>query len=245
MFTHTKYPTEIVRPFAKTDHDESGHYYITNEGKRYPSITTVLKLLDTKEWYGFWVTSIAKKEKISETQAKIRCKEIGDNSIEMGNIIHSMAEEYMTDGYVPLAGYKIIEDINPVDLFNPLIKHLDSHIDNIYGLEKELYSDDLELAGTVDCVAEYDGVPSIIDFKNSRKPKSKSECAKKDYFVQLCAYGKMWEFCTGQKIKQGVNLIISWDYKVKAYKVDLKDYELDLMTKLILVEQQQALNSSI
>ncbi len=64
MFKHI--PTNIVRPFAKTDHNELGHYYITDEGKRYPSITTMLKVLDKKEWYGYWVTSVAKKMNISE-----------------------------------------------------------------------------------------------------------------------------------------------------------------------------------
>ena len=241
MFTHKE--VKVVRPFAKTDHDESGHYYLTHKGKRYPSITTILKLLDTKEWYGYWVTSIAKKEKISETQAKIRCKEIGDNSIEMGNTIHKYAEDYLNNSkYVPLKSDKDIENLNPADLFQPLMKHLDEHVDNIHGVEKQVYSDDLELAGTADCIAEYDQIPCIIDFKNSRKPKSKSECAKKDYFIQLCAYGKMWEFCTGQHIRYGVILVISWDGKVKAHKVQLEDYEADLMTKLVLVEQQQALN---
>jgi len=247
VFKHIK--TDIIRPFAKTDHDESGHYYITDMGKRYPSITTVLKLLDTKEWYGYWVTSIAKKEKISETQAKVRCKEIGDNSIKMGNMIHKYAEDFLNNAkYVILRSDSKdeIEGINPATLFQPLMIHLASAmtIGNVYGVEKEIYSDDLQLAGTVDLVAEYEGELSIIDFKNSRKPKSKSECAKKDYFVQLCAYGKMWEFCTGQKIKQGVILVISWDGKVKAHKVKLEDYELDLMTKLVLVEQQQALNTT-
>ena len=53
----------------------------------------------------------------------------------------------------------------------------------------------------------------------------------------------MWEFCTKQKIEQGINLIISWDGKVKAHIVKLEDYEADLMTKLVLVEQQEALNT--
>ena len=245
MFKHIE--TKIIRPFAKTDHDESGHYYITNEGKRYPSITTVLKMLDTKEWYGYWVTSIAKKENISESQAKVRCKEIGDNSIKMGNIIHKYAEDYLNNSkYVPLKSAEDIENINPADLFQPLMTHLASAttIGTIYGVEKSIYSDDLELAGTVDCIAEYEGVLSIIDFKNSRKRKTKSECAKKDYFVQMCAYGKMWEFCTGQKIKQGVNIIINWDETLTVFKVKLDDYEVDLMRKLVFVEQQQALNTT-
>ena len=53
----------------------------------------------------------------------------------------------------------------------------------------------------------------------------------------------MWEFCTGQKIEQGVILVISWDGVVKPFKVKLSDYESDLYKKLVLVEQKQALNS--
>lgn len=239
MFQHTV--TNIVRPFAKTDHNESGHYYITEDGKRYPSITTVLKVLDKKEWYGYWVTSVAKKMNISETDAKLECQRIGNSSMEIGTVLHEIAEDWLNNilPHVPIKTY----EIDVVELFKPLGDHLDSHVDNIYGLEKQIYSDELELAGTADCIAEYDGELSIIDFKNSRKPKSKSECAKKDYFIQLCAYGKMWEFCTGQKIEQGVILVVSWDGKVKAHIVKLADYEADLMQKLILIEQQEALNT--
>ncbi len=101
----------------------------------------------------------------------------------------------------------------------------------------------MELAGTTDCVAEYDGVLSIIDFKNSRKPKTKSDCKKKNYFIQLCAYGKMWEFCTGQKIQQGVNIVVAWDGSVKAFKIKLADYEADLYKALVQIEQKKALNN--
>ena len=128
-------------------------------------------------------------------------------------------------------------------LFDPLSEHLNEHVNNIQGTEIKIYSDELELAGTADCIAEYDGEPSIIDFKNSRKPKSKSQCKSKNYFVQLCAYGKMWEFCTGQKIKQGIIIVISWDGKLKAHKINLEEYESDLYAKLVLVEQQKALNT--
>lgn len=241
MFTHKK--TDIIRPFAKTDHDEIGHYYITNEGKRYPSITTILKLLDDGKWYPRWVESIMRKEKLTNAKAKIRCKEIGDNSIEMGNILHKMAEIYLDNKPLPYI-YDKIEDINPVDLFNPLKEHLDKHINNVYGLEKELYSDDLELAGTSDVIAEYDGVLSIIDFKNSRKHKTRSVCKSKNYFIQLCAYAKMWEFCTGQKIEQGVNIIIEWGGHIEVFKEKLEEHEADMYKAFVLVEQKQALNTN-
>ena len=206
MFSNIKH--KIDRPFVETAHTEEGHFYKTESGKTYPSITTVLKVLDTKEWYPFWVAKVARDEEITEAQAEIRC-----------------------------------EEIDPMDLFVPLSLHLMEHVDKVHGLEVPIYSDDLQLAGTADCVGEYDGVLSIVDFKNSRKPKTKSQCKSKDYFIQLCAYGKMWEFCTGQKIEQGVILVISWDGKVKPFKVNLSEYEADLYKKLVLVEQKQALNS--
>ena len=240
MFSHVKH--KIDRQFVETAHTEEGHFYKTESGKTYPSITTVLKVLDTKEWYPFWVAKVARDEEITEAQAEIRCKEIGGNSMEMGNIVHKLAEEYLSNETVNEPTSKI-EEIDPMDLFLPLSLHLMEHVDNVHGLEVPIYSDDLQLAGTADCVGEYDGVLSIIDFKNSRKPKTKSQCKSKDYFIQLCAYGKMWEFCTGQKIEQGVILVISWDGKVKPFKVNLSEYEADLYTKLVLVEQKQALNS--
>ena len=240
MFSNIKH--KIDRPFVETAHTEEGHFYKTESGKTYPSITTVLKVLDTKEWYPFWVAKVARDEEITEAQAEIRCKEIGGNSMEMGNIVHKLAEEYLSNATVNKPSSKI-EEIDPMDLFVPLSEHLTEHVDKVHGLEVPIYSDDLQLAGTADCIGEYDGVLSIVDFKNSRKPKTKSQCKSKDYFIQLCAYGKMWEFCTGQKIEQGVILVISWDGKVKPFKVNLSEYEADLYKKLVLVEQKQALNS--
>lgn len=242
MFKHIKH--EIIRPFAKAEHTDEGHYYRTHEGKLYPSITTVFKTLDTKEWYPFWVASISRKENITEAQAEDRCKEIGNESLDVGNILHKYAELHLNN--------KTMTNINTdspfaVDLnilFKPLYEHTSVHVDNIYGVEKELYSDEMELAGTADCIAEYDGVLSVIDFKNSRKPKTKSECKKKNYFEQICAYGKMWEFCTGQKIKQGVILVVSWDGKLKPFKVNLEDHEEDLWKILVKYEQHKALNTT-
>ena len=160
----------------------------------------------------------------------------------MGNRIHELAEKWLNN----ITKFDNTDEEYEVDiekLFDVLAEHLVDHVDNIHGTEIKLYSDLLELAGTADCVAEYDGELCIIDFKNSRKPKTKSQCNSKDYFIQLCAYGKMWEFCTGKKIKHGVILVISWDGKLKPFKVNLEDYEAKLYQKVVLVEQKKALNT--
>ena len=238
MFKHINHTIE--RPFVKTAHDETGHYYITPDGKKYPSITTIFKLLDDMSWYEHWVNSIMKKLDMTKKEAEVECKRIGNESMEVGTELHKMAEGYLNNSYpVTFGRYEV--DINM--LFESLKEHLDSHVNNIHGTESELYSDELELAGTVDCIAEYDGVLSVIDFKNSRKPKTNSECKKKNYYTQITAYAKMWEFCTGQKIDQGVILVISWDGKVKPFIVKIDDHEEELWNKLIEIEQYKALNS--
>ena len=81
-------------------------------------------------------------------------------------------------------------------------------IDNIYCLETPLYSKRLKLAGTVDCIAEYDGTLSVIDFKTSNKPKQFEEIPH--YFAQATAYSIMFYEMYGIKIKQLV-IIISID----------------------------------
>jgi len=198
----------------------------------------MFKLLDDGEWKKFWIASVAKKHNCTELKAEKICHQISVDSLDVGNALHKYAEVHLNND-------KIVEIQTdreyPVDLnslFEPLHNHLNEHIDNIHGIEIPIYSDELELAGTSDCIAEYDGVLSIIDFKNSRKMKTKSECEKRNYFTQLCAYSKMWEFCTGEKIKQGVIIVISWDGKLKAFKINIDDYETDLWKKLILIEKK-------
>ena len=118
MFSNIKH--KIDRPFVETAHTEEGHFYKTESGKTYPSITTVFRLLDDKKWYPFWVAKVARDEGINEAQAEIRCKEIGGNSMEMGNIVHKLAEEYLSNATVNKPSSKI-EEIDPMDLFVPLV----------------------------------------------------------------------------------------------------------------------------
>ena len=82
-------------------------------------------------------------------------------------------------------------------------------IDNIRAQEVPLYSDALKMAGRVDCVADYDGTLSIIDFKTSKAEK-KEEWIE-SYFAQATAYAIMWKEMTGETIEQVVILVTSMD----------------------------------
>ena len=78
-------------------------------------------------------------------------------------------------------------------------------IDNVHCLEQFLFSEHLRLAGQVDCIAEFDGRLSIIDFKTSAKLKRKSYI--KNYFAQCAGYAIMFEERTGIPIDQSVIII--------------------------------------
>ena len=78
-------------------------------------------------------------------------------------------------------------------MFNS-IKFLLDDIDNIHALETPLYSDHLEIAGTVDCIAEFQGKLSIIDFKTASKPKDRDDIH--NYFMQCAAYSVAFEELT-------------------------------------------------
>ena len=116
-----------------------------------------------------------------------------------------------------------------MDLFNNLRPELDK-INNIQAQETRLYHKDLKVAGTCDCIAEYNGEKCIIDFKNSRKLKKEQWI--NDYKLQITAYSKMWGYCTGQKIDLGVILIANWDGTTSVFKVDIPKYEDKLLDVL-------------
>jgi genome maintenance exonuclease 1 len=78
-------------------------------------------------------------------------------------------------------------------------------MNEIHAIETPLFSHDLRLAGTTDCVAEYDGILSIVDFKTALKPKRKEWVSS--YFMQGVAYSHMFEEMTGKKIEQIIILI--------------------------------------
>ena len=157
-------------------------FYVTPEGNFYPSITTVLSSQD-KPGIDKWKKAVGEKE----------AKRISKESMRIGTAVHQMAEFYLSNYIIKLKD----EDKKIVDTFNRL-RFLLGNINNIVGLEIPLFSDLLRVAGTTDCIAEYNGQLSIIDFKTSRKPK-KEEWID-DYYMQTFAYKLMFEEMTGIEI---------------------------------------------
>jgi len=111
-----------------------------------------------------------------------------------GTDMHTLTEHYLKNEDLP-KGLRPISDF----LFK-ISKGKLNKINNIYALEGPLYSKELGLAGTVDCIAEYDGELAIIDFKTSKKPKPRDWI--EHYFVQCMAYGCMLYEMKGISIKK-------------------------------------------
>lgn len=187
MFNHTK-PPEIVE--LETETIDGKRFYVTPSGKKYPSVTTVSSFLSAKS-IKEWRKRVG-KEKASRisTQAAVR-----------GTAVHQLCEDYINN----------VEDYTkkhmPVNIqaFNSIKPILDQNIDNVVMQECPLYSDYLEVGGRVDCIAEWDGVLSVIDFKTSRKTKKKEWI--KGYMMQESAYCVMFEERTKIPIRQIVTVI--------------------------------------
>ena len=185
-----------------------GFRFYDIDGKAYPSITTVLgiqKKAQLQEW----------RDKIGENVANW---EMG-RAARRGKATHLLIEQYIK-GLTPSE-----RGVLPLGLFR-LIKPYVDQIDNIHCLETIMYSKKLTIAGQVDCIAEYNGKLSVIDFKTANKERQESWI--ENYFMQTSAYAQVYEELFGKEIEQIVILLASEDGSVACYKKNRKDYEESL-----------------
>ena len=150
-------------------------YYVTPQGIRYQSVTTLTGKLNAKEIQEW-------RQRVGEEKAN----KISTRAANRGTSMHKMVENYLHNRPLNLQ-----EENNPLnkEMFVK-IKPLVDRLDNIKIIEGAMYSDELELAGTTDCVAEYNGDLAVIDFKTSTRMKKKENV--KNYWMQGAAYGKMY-----------------------------------------------------
>jgi genome maintenance exonuclease 1 len=85
-----------------------------------------------------------------------------------------------------------------------------------------MYSKKLTIAGQVDCIAEYNGKLSVIDFKTANKERKEDWI--ENYFLQTTAYAIMYEELFGKPIEQIVILLAAEDGTVQSYTRDKKEY---------------------
>ena len=181
-----------------------GFRFYDIEGKAYPSITTVLSIR-SKEGIEKWRNSIGEK---------VANWEMG-RAARRGKATHTLVEQYIKNETPS------IRDVLPLGLFRLLKPYIDQ-IDNIHCLETIMYSKQLTIAGQVDCIAEYNGKLSVIDFKKANKERKEDWI--ENYFLQTTAYAIMYEEMFGKPIEQIVILLAAEDGTVQSYTRDKKEY---------------------
>jgi ATP-dependent exoDNAse (exonuclease V) beta subunit len=189
---------------------DSGRRYSTPDGKVYPSITTVLSHSTDKTHIFEWRKRIG-----AEAANKITAK-----SSSRGTKLHTICENYVLNELNDMKIRMMMPDIK--DFFMQLKPPMDQHIGKVYGTEQALFSHRLRLAGRTDCIAEWDGKLSIIDYKNSIREKKEEGIL--NYFIQGTGYAEMFEDRTGKPVEQVVVLIANEEGKPQVFVKKKEDY---------------------
>ena len=209
-FKHEK--IDIGYDDLDTTTTDSGRNYLTPDGHQYPSVTTVLSILNEdviKAW----------RQRVGEEEAN----RISGKAANRGTRVHSIVEKYLnnedTTEFLPHIRQSL-ENLKPVL----------NDVGTIFGLEVPLYSHHLGLAGRCDCIAQYNGVPSIIDFKTSRYIKKKEKIS--NYFAQGAAYSIMFEERTGI-VAPNIVIIMDVDHEKPLVFIEHRDNWTKLLTETI------------
>jgi genome maintenance exonuclease 1 len=197
----------------------------TIDGVRYYSVPDeedLLRLVSITS-----VTSHYNKEIFIKWRKKVgdeKADRITKAATSRGTDMHTLVEHHLKNEGLP--------KVQPISDFLFKIAKPDlNRINNIHALEGSLYSKQLGIAGTVDCIAEYDGELAIIDFKTSKKPKPREWI--EHYFVQCMAYGCMLYELTGISVKKLVIIMSCENGECVVYEERDKSKYIKLLTEYI------------
>jgi genome maintenance exonuclease 1 len=213
MFNHI----DISLPKLDRETIDGVRYYKVPDAEeliRLVSITSVTSHFN-KEIFVKW------RKKVGEEKAN----QITKAATSRGTDMHSLTENYLLN--IPE-----LPEVQPISKFLFDIARSDlNKIDNIHALESSLYSKQLGIAGTVDCIAEFEGELAIIDFKTSKKPKPREWIDH--YFVQCMAYGCMLYELTGISVKKLVIIMSCENGECVVYEERDKSKYIKLLTQYI------------
>ena len=185
---------------------EGKRHYDAPDGGPVPSVTTILdktKPAEKRKALANW------KKRVGEAKAQ----QIVTEAAGRGTRLHKWLEDYVTTGEIGEPGS------NPYSqqshkMASLILEHGLKNADEYWGTEVPLYYSGL-YAGTTDLVGQHGGVPAIMDFKQTNKPK-KTEWVE-DYFLQLCAYAHAHNNMFETTINKGVILMCSKDYQYQEW----------------------------
>jgi genome maintenance exonuclease 1 len=202
-FTHIEKTWDIED--LKTVNEGGSRFYASPIGNL-PSVTTVTGWEKSK-FFAKW-----RRENPDESK----------RVLSRGNLLHQTIEDYINNKDIDLNGLPT----NEAKLFMNLLPLIDK-IDNVYELEVSLWSESTMLAGRADCIAEYNGKLSVIDFKGSTRVKRKEDI--ENYFIQASAYAIAWQERTGIPITNFAILISCENGQIQTFEGNPIDYAKPLL----------------
>jgi hypothetical protein len=213
MFNHV----DLSLPSLDRETIDGVRYYkVPDEEEliRLVSITSVTSHFN-KEIFVKW------RKRVGEEEAN----RITKKATSRGTDMHTLVENYLLN--IPE-----LPKVQPIsDFLFKISRSTLNNINNIHALESSLYSKELGIAGTVDCIAEYEGELAIIDFKTSAKPKPEDWI--EHYFVQCMAYGCMLYEMTGIMVKKLVIIMACENGECVVYEQRDKAKYIKLLTQYI------------
>lgn len=201
MLIHSKYNYE---PLERIDTDK-GRRYLVGESSLLPSVTTILSAMDDTSHLDAWRARIGHAEALRITT----------EASSLGTGMHQNLENYVLN--VPMEGTLMHKT-----LANVIIKGGLCNVDEVWGTEVALFSKGL-YAGTCDLIGVHQGVPAIMDYKNSLKPKRREWI--ENYFMQCAAYKLAHDEMYGTNIQRCVIMIATRDAKYQEFIVEGAEFE--------------------
>ena len=208
MFKHTQ-PTGDLPPLKAKNVDGKRFYEHITTGEKYPSITSVLSIRQ-KEGLIKW------RQRVGEEVAN----HVMITSANRGTAVHNKVEDHLNN-----------IDINNVEKYKKqflprmmfqVLKPVLNNINNISLQEAQMFSSNYTVAGRCDCIAEYEGELSVIDFKTSKGEKEEDWI--ENYFIQGAAYAEMYEEHFGTPINQIVILVVTEEGTTQIFKKNKQEY---------------------
>lgn len=196
-----------------------GRKYQTLEGKLYPSVTTIIAKTKDMSKLDSWRESVGNEV----------ANHIMNNAAKIGSATHELIENYLNNNHTTYGTFYENQILFAKAHFANLRDKLD-RIQNIKGVELQMYSDKLKVAGTSDCIAEYCGILSVIDYKTKRSKQNRDWM--EDYFIQGAAYAMMYTEATGTPVELITILVSCETGESQEFIASVKDYKQKLIDRI-------------
>jgi len=223
--TFPQCPEEIPLPDYKgknaTEKKSGSRHYFTPKGTMVPSVSTVM---------GYDPEKIKTLNAWRKRVGKEKAAHITNQSCGYGNVLHDCLEKYLENDVDSLSEAYTKAEQTPRLMFSTIKEFVDKHVEKVFHQEKPVYSERLGVAGRLDVLCQMNGMPTLLDFKNSRRPKRKAWVH--GYCLQASCYAEMVSEHSGIDIKYFVIPIACFSGELQVVTGKVSDYRKEMVDQI-------------